>query len=133
MNRITATIEAIDIYDGISIISFMAEGQQMKMMALEIDETLKPGSKVILGAKASNIALAKSPLGLGTMSISNQLSVVIEHIDHGKLLSSVKFLLGSQRLESIITFDSSKRIGLREGESAVALIKSSEVSILEKL
>ena len=131
MNRITATIEKIDIYDGISIIGFLAEGQQMKMMALEIDETLKPGSKVILGAKASNIALAKPPLG--AMSISNQLSVTIEHIDHGRLLSSVKFLLGGQRLESIITLESSRRIGLRKGDTVAALIKSSEVSILEKL
>jgi len=131
MNRIPAIITAIEAYDGISIVSFSASGQAMQMMALEIDDTLRTGGEVILGAKASNISLAKAPLGM--MSIGNQLDVTIEDIRNGKLLSSVRFRLGKVLLESIITSASSKRIGLQKGDSVIALIKSSELSILESL
>jgi len=131
MNRIPATITAIKAHDGITVISFTAAEQPMRMMALEIDDSLKRGSEVILGVKASNIALAKNPVGL--MSISNRLDVTIEHINNGTLLSSVKFRLGDTLIESVITLDSSHRMNLQQGDTVVALIKSSELSILEKL
>jgi molybdopterin-binding protein len=131
MNRIPATITAIKAHDGITVISFTAAEQPMRMMALEIDDSLKRGSEVILGVKASNIALAKNPVGL--MSISNRLDVTIEHINNGALLSSVKFRLGDTLIESVITLDSSHRMNLQQGDTVVALIKSSELSILEKL
>ena len=131
MNRIPATITAIKAHDGITVISFTAAEQPMRMMALEIDDSLKRGSKVILGVKASNIALAKNPMGL--MSISNRLDATIEHINNGTLLSSVKFRLGDTLIESVITLDSSHRMNLQQGDTVVALIKSSELSILEKL
>ncbi len=131
MNRIPATITDIKAHDGITVISFAAMGQPMRMMALEIDSTLEVGSQVLLGVKASNIALAKNPVG--PMSISNRLDAAIEHISNGKLLSSVKFRLGDTLIESIITLDSSHRMNLQRGDSIVALIKSSELSILEKL
>lgn len=130
MNRIPAVITAIKAHDGITIVSFMAEEQPMRMMALEIDNSLEAGSGVILGVKASNISLAKAPLGL--MSITNQLQVTAVHIENGKLLSSVKFRLGDTVLESIITLDSAKRMNLQKDDNIIALIKSSELSILEK-
>lgn len=129
MNRIAAVITAIDSFDGINIVSFVADGQPMRMMALELNKRLQVGSKVILGVKASNIALAG---GLkGVLSISNQLKVKIERVDNGELLSSVKFRFAGSLIESIITHDSSIRMNLRPGDEVVALIKSSELSILE--
>ena len=131
MNRIPATITDIKAHNGITVISFMAMGQPMRMMALEVDDTLEAGSEVVLGVKASNIALAKNPVGL--MSISNRLNATIKHISNGKLLSSIKFRLGDTLIESVITLDSSHRMNLQQGDSIIALIKSSELSILEKL
>jgi molybdopterin-binding protein len=129
MNRIAAVITAIDSFDGINIVSFVADSQPMRMMALELNKRLQVGSKVILGVKASNIALAG---GLkGVLSISNQLKVKIERVDNGELLSSVKFRFAGSLIESIITRDSSMRMNLRPGDEVVALIKSSELSILE--
>ena len=131
MNRIRATVTSIEAYDGITIVNFGAAGQPMRMMALEIDDTLQAGSEVVLGIKASNIALAKSPLG--PMSISNQLQAKIEQVKNGKLLSSITFRLGDSLIESIITLDSSQRMNLQQSDEIIALIKSSELSILEKL
>ncbi len=129
MNRIAATITAIESFDGINVVSFEADGQPMRMMALELNETLRVGSKVILGIKASNIAIASELKGV--LSISNQLKVDIEQVNNGELLSSIKFRFAGSLIESIITRDSSQCMNLCPGDEVVALIKSSELSVLE--
>lgn len=129
MNRINAIVTAIDCVDNINIVSFEAAYQPMRMMALELNDTLVIGSKVTLGIKASNIALAKELSGM--LSISNQLNVTIESINNGKLLSSIKFSFAGSLIESIITRESALRMDLQAGKSIIALIKSSELSILE--
>ena len=128
MNRIDAIVTAIDSFENITIVSFQAAGQPMRMMALELNKSLVVGSKVTLGVKASHIALAKELKG--QLSISNQLSVTIESIENGKLLSSIKLSFGGHLLESIITRISAQEMNLQTGERVAALIKSSELSIL---
>ncbi|MGB5964478.1 MAG: TOBE domain-containing protein [Sulfurimonadaceae bacterium] len=131
MNKLSATITDIQSADTINIVSFDVAGQPMRMMALELNESVSVGTKVLLGAKATNIALAKelNPM----MSISNQLPVKIERIDLGALLCSVKFMFAGHLLESIITRESALKMQLAVGDEIVALIKSSELSIVEVL
>ncbi len=131
MNKIPATVTAIERADTINIVSFGVAGQTMRMMALELDRRLTTGTEVILGAKATNIALAKEINSL--MSISNQLPVKVEDVDLGVLLCSVKFRFAGHLLESIITRESALKMGLDAGDEIVALIKSSELSIVEVL
>lgn len=129
MNRIDAIITTIESFDNITIVSFEAAGQPMRMMALELNDNLVVGSSVVLGIKASNIALASELNGL--LSISNQLQVTIESVNNGKLLSSVKFSFAESLMESIITRESSLKMDIQVGDRVIALIKSSELSILE--
>ena len=129
MNQIKAHITKIEASNNITIVSFEVGKQPMKMMALEINDNLKVGSEVILGAKATNIALAKETLT--EISISNQLEAIIESIEMGTLLCSVNFLFEGVCWESVITRDSASRMNLVVGERVVALLKSSELSILE--
>ena len=129
MNRIAAIVTALESIDNISIVNFKAADQSMTMMALELDNRLAVGSCVTLGIKASNISLAKELNGL--LSISNQLPITIESINHGKLLSSVKFSFAGSLIESIITKKSALRMDLQVRTRSIALIKSSELSILE--
>ncbi|MEE8589655.1 MAG: TOBE domain-containing protein [Sulfurimonadaceae bacterium] len=131
MNQIAATITDIQSVDAITIVSFEAAGQAMRMMALELNDTLGVGSKVILGVKATNIALAKERVE--TISISNQLEVTIEGINMGALLCSVTFNFADQLWESIITRESALTMQLDVGDKIVALVKSSELSIVEIL
>jgi len=129
MNKIDAIITAIESFESITIVNFEAAGQPMRMMALELNKSLAVGSKVTLGVKASNIALAR---GFSDMlSISNQLKATIESINNGKLLSSIKFSFAGSLIESIITRESVSRMNLQTGIDIIALIKSSELSILE--
>ena len=129
MNQIEARITKIEASNNITIVSFEVGKQQMKMMALEIDENLEVGSKVLLGAKSTNIALAKEKLE--SISISNQLEAIIETIEMGTLLCSVVFLFETVLWESVITRDSARRMNLEVGDKVVALLKSSELSMIK--
>ena len=131
MNHISAVITDIKSVDSINLVSFEVEEEQLRMISLELPNTLCIGSKVVLGAKASHITIAKELNN--EISISNQLRVIIENIQHGELLCSIKFRVAGSLLESIITNESALRMGLQEGKSIVALIKSSELSIVEVL
>ena len=129
MNHISAIITDIKTSENISIVSFEANGNPMKMMALGLAKPIEVGSKVILGVKASNIAIAKE--FSGNLSISNHLHVNIAKINNGDLLCAVFFRFGEHLLESIITRDSADAMGLHVKENIIALIKSSELSIIE--
>jgi molybdate transport system regulatory protein len=129
MNRISAKVTAIESVESVSIVAFEAAGQPMRMMSLELDGTLAAGRDVILGVKASSIALAKA--FEGELSISNRLKMTVESMTEGRLLCSVKLRFGGALLESIITRESAERLHLQVGDTVTALIKASDVSILE--
>ncbi len=130
MNTISAEIKNIQSVADLNIITFSAQTECLKMMSLELNRTLKIGSKVSLSVKASNIALAKGTAAL--LSYSNQLPVTILAIDEGILLSSIEVDFFGETLESLITTDSKKRMHLKVGEHVTALIKSSDLA-LERL
>lgn len=131
MNYIRAVISEIQSVDTITIVSFQADGQELKMMALELDDSIQIGADVILGSKATNTSLAKDIKGL--LSVSNQLPCRVESIEFGELLCSVKLGFLEETLESIITKDSALRMNLQVEDEVLALIKSSELSIVEVL
>jgi len=128
MNYIKAIISEIRSVDAINIVSFKAGDVSLKMVSLELNKALKVGAEVTLGAKSTNIALAKNLDG--ELSISNQLECTIISLEHGELLTRVKLAFQESELESVITKDSALRMKLHEGEELLALIKSSELSIV---
>lgn len=129
MNYIEATITQINAVDNVNSVDFQAQGETLSMIALELDEALRIGSNVLLGVKATGIALAKE--GCAQLSISNQLKMKVEEVNDGKLLSSIKLRFAGTSLQSIITQRSSSQMGLKEGDEVIALIKASELSIVE--
>ncbi|MFA6196047.1 MAG: TOBE domain-containing protein [Sulfurimonas sp.] len=131
MNQISATVTKIESFENITIVSFFAFNQPLKMMSLEINKEVQVGSLVTLGVKASSVSLAKNLES--ALSISNQLETTIKGVNNGSLLTSVKLHFGDVILESIITLESSKRLALHENDEIIALIKSSDLSILETI
>ena len=129
MNRIAATVTAVEKVDHISIASFESEGQTLNMMALDLSEDIRIGKCVTLAVKASHIMIAKDYEGM--LSTSNQLEATVTNVTNGALLCSLKLQIGSHLLESIITRASSQRMGLKTGDKVKALIKASELSIVE--
>ena len=77
------------------------------------------------GAAAPN----QSPAGAGKISGRNQLlGKVVEVVIDG-LLAKVVLAIGDQRVTAIITADGASDLTLKLGDSALALIKATEVMI----
>ena len=131
MSTIKATVIEIQSEDILHIVSFKVGKSTLKMMSLELQSNLKVGSSVLLSVKAAAVALAKELSGM--LSYSNQIPLEIQKIEKGKLLSSIKLQNQDISMESVITTASCERMQLKETQSVIALIKSSDLSICEVL
>ncbi len=131
MSHITAEVQEIQSVQNLNIISFTCNNAVLKMMSLDLNETIKKGSEVMLTCKPTAIAIGKNIQG--QLSYANQLHVKIRSLETGELLSVLQLEFGEFVLESIITTDSQKRMQLKEGEEVIALIKSSDLSIAKIL
>lgn len=129
MNKIKAIVTEIQSRDNLTLVAFESQENFMQMMALGLNVPLEIGSSVILGVKASSVALATNTSTV--ISISNQLRCIVDSLNQGELLCSVKLRFNNLILESIITKNSALKMGIKVGDSVIALIKASELSILE--
>lgn len=77
---------------------------------------------------------ADSPTGreelMRTVSGRNQLTGRVVELKFDGLLAQVKLSIGGQVLTSIITADAARELRLSVGETAIALIKSTEVMVI---
>lgn len=131
MSKLEATITHIQSQEALHIVAFDFHGLTLKMMSLELPKGAIVGTKVLLGAKPTAIALAKGEAGM--VSYSNQIAMSIKTLKVGELLCAVTLEALGVTLESIITKESAQRMALQEGEEVTALIKASELSIVEVL
>ncbi len=131
MSLIDAKISAIESEGIIHIVTFQTQEYVLKMVSLELPKDLKIATEVKLQVKATSVSLAKDLKG--ELSYSNQIKCQIESIEQGKLLSTIMLTTEKFRLESIITTTSLERLSLERGESVIALINSSDLSIAEIL
>ena len=68
--------------------------------------------------------------GFRRISGRNQLVGRIVEVRYSGLLAQVKLSIGGQRISSIITADAAREMHLEKGQTAAALIKSTEVMIV---
>jgi molybdopterin-binding protein len=66
---------------------------------------------------------------LGALSARNRLYGFVEEVRVDGLLAQVRLRVGGQSLTSVITADAVRALGLRRGDDALAIIKSTEVMI----
>ena len=69
---------------------------------------------------------------LVALSARNQLKGTVEEVRVEGLLAEVRVRIGDQVLTSIITRDSALELGLERGDTAIAVIKSTEVMIAKE-
>lgn len=129
MSNFNAKIIDMQNNMNLNVVTFQTGETLLKMISLELDEKIRVGINVLLSCKPTNIALAK---GFdGQLSYSNQIPMQIDSMEMGELLCSLNLEQGNLKLESIITTASLERMQLKVGESVTALIKSSDLSIME--
>ncbi|MDE2181021.1 MAG: TOBE domain-containing protein [candidate division NC10 bacterium] len=66
------------------------------------------------------------------MSARNQLAGVIKKVKIGTVMAEVVLKVGDQELVAVITAGSAKRMKLKAGERAFAVIKATEVMIAKE-
>ncbi len=137
MSKLIATVKKIESVDNLNIVTFVCNDETLKMMSLDLNDTVQIGKKVLLACKPTSVALAKLSIDQQEfsemLSYANQIRVKVSSMDVGELLSSVKLNFGDFILESIITTASLKRMKLNENDELLALIKANELSIQEIL
>lgn len=88
---------------------------------------IEVGREVVALIKSSFVILAPAE-GLGRTSARNQISGTITRVEDGAVNSEVTLDIGGGKsIIAIITSESVKHLGFKEGDKAVALIKSSHV------
>ena len=127
MNKLTVKVEAIEQVDNLHIVTCQLGCQTLKMLSLELSDSLKVGSTIDLSVKSTNISLAKN--FTGKISLVNQLKAKVTAVDNGKLLSSIQVDVEGFTLESLVTLEASMSMELSVDDEVLVLLKGSEVSV----
>ncbi len=129
MSQIVASIIDIKNSKALNLIEFSLKDKSLFMITLELNRTIKIGVKVKLIIKPFSIVLAKD--FSGEISYLNRLEVYIKSIEVGEILTNIELEFHNYILESTITTKSFNSMSLKEGSSILALIKATDISILE--
>lgn len=115
------------IYKG-SVRTSRTAGGHYRVSETEIDRLLAPkGSRTTRNRK--------SPRHRGTivaLSGRNQLRGIIEEVRTEGLLAQVRLRIGDQTLTAVITRDAVDELRLKRGDTAMAIVKATEVMIAKE-
>ena len=131
MSTLKAVIKSIKSVDTLNLVTFDFNGIALTMMSLELASDVLVGKNVLLNIKSSSVALAKDLSG--QISYINIIHANIKEVSNGELLSSIKLQANGNTFEALITKEASLDMDLQEGQSILALLKASELSIAEVL
>ena len=131
MNRLTGKIIAIESNSHVSLVDVTVGQDVFSATLLETPETadyLKVGTQVTLLFKETEIALAKNLSGM--ISLRNRISVIVQSIERGDILSAVTLDYDSKRLVSVITSRAIERLQINVGDQLEALVKANEIALM---
>ena len=131
MNIFVVTISQIERVDNLNLIKCDFLNQTLELLSLELGNGIKVGSILELTVKPSNISIAKNFSGM--ISCFNQIKAKIKEVENGKLLSSIKLIIGQSTIESIITKEASLEMNLKPKDEVSIFINQSELSIFRVL
>ena len=112
------------IYKG-SVRTVRTSGGHHRVAEAEIERLLSASGRLPKSAASS------PPVSGVLVSLSgrNQLRGIVEEVRVEGLLAQVRLRVGGQRLTAVITRDAIDALKLKRGQSALAVIKSTEVMI----
>lgn len=101
------------------------EGRHHRIAEAEVERLLARQRP----ADARSVLPVEDPEAIGALSARNRLVGFIEEVRVDGLLAQVRMRIGDQSLTAVITADAVRALGLRRGDDALAIIKSTEVMI----
>lgn len=113
------------IYQG-GVRTTRTRGGHHRVPAAEIDRLLADDSRL---PDRKRPARPSSPPTIVALSTRNQLRGVIEEVRVDGLLAQVRLRVGDNLITAVITRDAVNALGLKRGQPAIALVKSTEVMV----
>jgi molybdopterin-binding protein len=112
------------IYQG-AVRTTRTAGGHHRIAVTEVDRLLARRDEPATGRRR------RSPVRGALVAISgrNQLSGYVEEVRLDRLLAQVRLRIGDQTLTAVITRDAVDELKLKRGDSALAIVKSTEVMI----
>ncbi|GAA3221962.1 molybdopterin-binding protein [Dactylosporangium siamense] len=131
-NQLAGTVESVATGEAMSTVRVRLDGGQEVTAAITAesarDLALTEGTAVLALVKSTEVAVAAATVP--RISIRNQLAGTITAVEHGAVMTTVKLAVaGGVTVTAAITKDAAEDLDLAEGAPAVALIKSTEVSV----
>jgi molybdate transport system regulatory protein len=133
MNRLPATITAIDIHGSVALVEADTGGCRFTATLVGAGDEVsgwRIGMPVMLLFQETEVALAKNLSGL--ISMRNRMPAHVTAIDAGKLLTRVSLNFGGHAIDSIVTTRSARMLALSVGDAVEALVKSNEMTVVPK-
>jgi molybdate transport system regulatory protein len=131
MNRLKAFVEEIETEKSLSLIYLKVGLDLFFSMVIDNKDTfIEKGKEVIMVFKETEVSIGKNLLG--GLSIRNRFKAVITSINEGILLTEVFLDYRGHALSSIITSKSAKALSLKPGDEVEGLVKTNEISLMEK-
>ena len=115
------------IYKG-SVRTSRTAGGHYRVSDAEIDRLLAP--KAPRAKKDAKTARPRGPIV--ALSGRNQLRGVVEEVRTEGLLAQVRLRIGDQMLTAVITRDAVDELRLRRGDTAMAIVKATEVMVAKE-
>jgi molybdopterin-binding protein len=115
------------IYKG-SVRTTRTAGGHYRVAETEIERLLAPK-----GASVKKGARPERPRGtIVALSGRNQLRGIVEEVRTEGLLAQVRLRIGDQTLTAVITRDAVDELRLKRGETAMAIVKATEVMVAKE-
>lgn len=133
MNKLEVIVKEVRASGGVILADLVADDCMLSAMltdATGIPEWLIPGNTLYAVFKETEVSLAVE--FSGKLSIRNRIPCTVENINRGELLSVIFLNFNGTKLSSAITTRSVDLLGIKPGDSVLALIKANEISIMQK-
>ena len=129
MNTVKGVIKTI-VYEGeFHFITVDSKTQPFKLLTLELSDYFRSGRVVSMIFKETEVAVAKG--SSEQVSMANQIPSKIVAIHVGRIMTQLELISKVGRISSLITTDSFLRLNLKIGDKVTALIKATEISLMD--
>ena len=112
------------IYKG-AVRTVRTSGGHHRIAESEVDRLLAAGGRLPSAPKSRK----RLPGVVVALSGRNQLRAIVEEVRVEGLLAQVRMRIGEQRLTAVTTRDAVEELRLKRGQTALAVIKSTEVMV----
>lgn len=133
MNQLNAVITSIETEAHISLVTLQATGITFSTLVIDTPASatyLHVGNEVVMVFKETAMSVAKNMTG--GLSIRNRFPATVTAVDSGSVLTAVTLNFNSITLRAVITTRSANNLLLAVGDKVEGLVKTNDVSLMQK-